>query len=1201
MGLNNQGLILANESAGMTIDLSNVAGVTRANTGTLRAAGGTLTITGSSLANTGGVIDAAGSNVAITGSSTITGGTLQSSAGGKMLLQGSSNLVNVSNTGQTEIANADTGFLSGTFTNTGNLQLASTANTTDLRLNGDVTLTGAGSVTMSNYANNRIFGNSGSATEVLTNAAGHTIQGAGQLGVNQMGLNNQGLILANESAGLTINTSAAGGLTNNGTMRASGGTLTINDALTGTGTIQIDPASVMTLANLANTQGQLVMGAAGSTLNIGTQNLTINSDYTNVAAGGGNSFNRRAGVTGAGQIIAGGDAAQAITGTGVTDGNTANATLTIGNVRVGVTTVDYQMANTGTTGPALRGAIQTTANGANLTDSRLSGAGVTAGNYNTGAPGNDSGNLGVTFTAASAGALAPLTGQVLNLTSNFDNIANQKLNIVLGANAAAYNIAVGNATPTPLNFGNRHVGDVVNQALTVHNTAAADGFSEKLNASFGATTGAATNNNGIISQLAAGGSNASAMSVSMDTSSAGAKSGSATLNYVSDGTGTSGLANIAVGDQVIDVTGSVYRLASANNLGAITFGNVHVGDTVQQALSITNTAVNDAYSEKLNASFGASSDGRIITSGGINLLAAGSTDNGSMVVGLNTSAAGSVNGTQVINFASDGVGTSGLGITALASQTIGVSGDITTSGSVFRLAGASPATPNPVDFGNVRVGTLAGQALSISNTAASDGFSEKLNASISSNGAPVTASGSFNLLGPQATDSTSLHVSIDTSSAGAKSGSATIALVSDGTGTSDLGQTNLASQTVDVSGKVYRLADPTLNTSSASLAARVGDTAPQAAISVSNTSPDEYTEGLKASIGATPAGFSTSGNIANLAANDTDASTLQVALNTGAAGTFGGNAQVDFASTGAGTTGEADISVGSQMVNLVGKVYQKASALVQSAVDFGIVHVGDMVATRNVQVDNTATTAALNDTLIGGIGGAGGPFSATGSLAGIVQGGSDSSSLNVGLNTSTAGVFSSNATVNLASHNADMADLFLADASVMLNAQVNNYANADLNKTGGDGGFSQSGKVFTLDFGNVILGASANSWLEVLNDVVGPADLLDGLFNFLDAQDFLYAGFGGFSDLAAGNSVGGLNVGFDSGGRALGMYGDDILLASLGHNMSGYSGALDNITLRIRANVVQGGGTVPEPGTLYLAALALLSMRLMQVRRRRMN
>ena len=248
------------------------------------------------------------------------------------------------------------------------------------------------------------------------------------------------------------------------------------------------------------------------------------------------------------------------------------------------------------------------------------------------------------------------------------------------------------------------------------------------------------------------------MTVGLDTSSAGAKTGSVDINYVSDGAGTSGLAAIAAGSQTINLSGDVYRLASANTLGAVSFGNVHVGDSVQQALGIINTAVNDGFSEKLNASFGGATDSRITTNGGsIIQLGAGASDNVSMIVGLDTSAAGTVNGTQTVLFASDGTGTSGLGITGLPSQGVNVSGDITTSGSVYRLASASPAAPNPVNFGNVRIGTATDQALTISNTALNDGFSEKLNASITSNGTPVTASGAFTLLGPQETNNTSLR------------------------------------------------------------------------------------------------------------------------------------------------------------------------------------------------------------------------------------------------------------------------------------------------------------------------------------------------------------------------------------------------------------------------------------------------------------
>ena len=56
-------------------------------------------------------------------------------------------------------------------------------------------------------------------------------------------------------------------------------------------------------------------------------------------------------------------------------------------------------------------------------------------------------------------------------------------------------------------------------------------FSEDLNASFSGSTGAATHNGGSVNGLIAGASNAAAMNVGVNTSSAGAKSGSVTLDY----------------------------------------------------------------------------------------------------------------------------------------------------------------------------------------------------------------------------------------------------------------------------------------------------------------------------------------------------------------------------------------------------------------------------------------------------------------------------------------------------------------------------------------------------------------------------------------------------------------------------------------------------------------------------------------------
>jgi len=396
--------------------------------------------------------------------------------------------------------------------------------------------------------------------------------------------------------------------------------------------------------------------------------------------------------------------------------------------------------------------------------------------------------------------------------------------------------------------------------------------------------------------------------------------------------------------------------------------------------------------------------------------------------------------------------------------------------------------------------------------------------------------------------------------------------------------TPLTFQTINMNAEVYRLANPTLNTPSIALAARVGDASPSAGVSITNTSPDIYTEGLKVSINTASAGFTASGAIANLSAGGTDASTLRVGLNTGTAGSFAGTAALTLASTGAGTTGAPDLGLPGQNVNLSGKVYTPAvTQVANTTVNFGIVHVGDAVGAKALTVTNAAPVTPLNDVLRGSLGPASGPFTTGGNLgAGLGPGASDSTRLTAALNTASAGVFSSSAILSSQSHNADMTDLALT-TSIALSAQVNNYANPVFNKTSGDGIFGRSGLNFTLDFGNVLLNSGIESaLLAVLNDVAAPADLLDGsfTFDFGTTQDFLLSGYNPFKDIAAGGSFGGLSVELDTSN--LGNFTDSIILHSLGHNASGFRGELPTISLVLHGNVIEGGGEVPEPATWLL-------------------
>jgi len=1217
----NNGTLIGNQSNALTISSSG----TVINNNIVRADDGTVNVSGTDLGQGAlGVIEAInGGTVNLNANATVTGGTFTTASGGQIRTTSAhvATIANVTNNGTFNVVDNSALVLSATVTNNGALNLNSLGNPTALRVAGNVTLGGTGITTLGNVATNRIV--AAGAGDQLTNGAGHTIQGSGSFGAGStMNIVNQGTITANQANALTIQVDGAhtvnnqvGGLlqatggrtlnlnnaiANNGTIAANSGVVNANFGFTGTGTASTSGTGQLNVA-AASTVGTLINNGGNATaLSLGANNITVSGDYTNANWGDGNTFNRRANVSGTGQILAGGDVVQKVTGSNVTGGDTANATLTINNVRVGANDFAYQIANSGNSGPALRGAVQTQVNGAQLNDGRLSGTGVTPGNYNAGGPGSNSGDRTVTFTVASAGTLAPLTGQVLNLRSNFDNLADQKLNIALGAGAAAYNAATGNATPAPVQLANQRINGNASAGLTVTNTAAAGAFSEDLNAAFGSSTGAASGS-GSISGILAGASNAGAMTVAVDSSAAGARSGTVTLNYQTAGAvnGVSnGLGVASAGSQTITVQGNVYQAALGNLINtSLNFGTVQVGQNVSQALSISNVATGAAgFVEDLNASFGASSGlgaGQISGVGAINGLLAGGTNNSGMTVNVDTNSAGAINGQIAVNYFSAGAvnGVSnGLGVLAVGSQNFGVAGTIQAIGNVIDAANPVINTAPPINLGKVRIGTASPLAVvSVSNQATGNPQAA-LNASISGN-APITASGSFNLLAPGATDASSLHVGMNTSNAGAISGTATIALVSDASNVGNCApncQINLAPQNIAVQGEVYRLADPTLNTNSVNLVARRGDAAPTAAISVSNQSPDGFNEGLKAAIANAPAGFSGSGSIANLAAGGTDAGTLQVVLNTGTAGIFAGQAEVAFESTGAGTTDAADVSVGSRLVGLAGKVYAPAVAQLNTvALDFGIVRVGDVVAARDVSVSNSALAAGLNDTLAASVSGSG-PFTANGSVAGLATGASNApGSLLVGLNTGTAGVFSGTADVAFASQNPDMADLDLGTQGVAVSAQINHLANADFDQLAGLGILSQTESDYVLDFGTVSIGSLLSGILQLDNEISGPADLLSGGFSFTGPVDFAYSGWNSFAGLAAGEAIDGLMIDFNA--LTAGQYADEIIFAGLSSNASGPDLAQSR-RLTILANVVDnGGGPVPEPGSLALLLVAAVA------------
>jgi hypothetical protein len=934
---------------------------------------------------------------------------------------------------------------------------------------------------------------------------------------------------------------------------------------------------------------------------------------------------------------------------------------------------------------------QATGNQQAALDATITGtAPITAsGSFDDLGPGaTDATSLQVGMNTATAGAISGTA--TIGFVSDAGNLGGGQLTLAsqdVQVQGGVYRLAQGDTNPDPVAFGNLRINTTAEQTLTITNTAANDGYSEVLNAAFGTATGDAGDNAGAVNQLAAGGSDASSMVASLDTSVAGVRGGTVTVEYASDGTGTTGEAAISVGSQTISVSGNVFQVAEGNlNTTSLNFGVVQVGESVSQNLSISNIATGPSgFVEDLNAQFGAASgtgSNLISGSGTISGLLAGGTDTTSMVVNVNTASAGTVNGAIAVDYFSAGAvnGVSnGLGTLAVGSQDFGVTGtiqatatvvdqaapvintgqpillgnvregavsptafvsvtneatgnlqaglnaaitgnapvtasgsfdmllpggtdatslqvgmntatagaidgtatiafvsdagnhgggqlnlasqDVQVQGAVYRLAQGA-ADPDPVVFGNLRINTTAEQALTINNTAANDGYSEVLNAAFgTATGDAGDNAGAVNQLAAGGSDASSMVASLDTSAAGVRDGTVTVEYASDGAGTTGEAAISVGSQNIDVTGTVYRLASPEVDTAQpVVLAARVGDAAPTQNLSVTNQSPDAFTEGLKADIGSVDAGFTGSGNIDNLAAGGTDTTSLTVGLaDTSTSQNISGNVNLDFQSTGAGTTGAADIGVGSAAVAGAGPGLPAGRGPGgHPSVDFGIVHVGDVVGAQTVSVTNTAPSAALNDTLAGGfVNLPAGPFDGSGSVSGLGAGQTDAANLAIGLDTSSAGIFDlSGQYLQFASQNPDMADLDLGTLGLDLFAQVNNFANPVFDILSGPGSLTRTGDLFEFSLGTVLDTSGPFSIeLGLFNDTTGPSDFLAGTFDFSLASSFGITGSQTFSGLDAGDFTS-FVVDFNPMSLGLGFYSEMLTLSATGSNASGFSGTV---------------------------------------------
>jgi autotransporter-associated beta strand protein len=949
------------------------------NTGT---SGGTITLlntntyTGGSILNSGILSISADANLgAATSGVAINNATLLTTAGVT-----SSRPITVNSLASRIDAGGNTTTLNGTISGTGGLSTGASGGT--LILGGAGTYSGPTSVNSGTLraAADHVFSANSAYTvasgalldlnnfnETIGSLAGSgTVVGLGTLvtGGNNLSTTFSGVITDPPGSGLDkvgSGTFTLSGInTYSGTTTIDGGVLSISsDANLGgaASTLTINAATLLTTADMLISRS-IVLGSASSTIDAGGHTDVLSgvlsgSGALNTGTSGGTIFLLNANTYTGGTFINSGTVAlgpaASLTTSGVTLGGpstvfdvsalgtysfAASQTLSgIGTVNVGAGATNILTVNGSLTPgrPATLGTLNVTGSltlagtstfrlgtpgtshaAAGLSD-RVAASGdlILGGSAilldNAGANGQGAYGPG-TYKIASYGGIA--SGAFSSTTipgSLHTGLAIDPVNN--GVFLDAYNYAAAGTFATTINFGSVHIGDPVTSPLLISNTAAPGPYAEGLAAGFGSPTGITAT--GSISNLAAGSSDNTSMSVGISTAAVGPQSGGVAVNFTSV---NPSLGNTPLAGTFVTASGTVYAYAAPGTFATpINFGSVHVGDIASSSLLISNTAAPSPYTEGLAAAFGTPTG--LTASGSIANLAAGTSDNTSMTVALITTTPGAQNGTVAVNYTSKAVAGSGLSDTPLGSATASVTGAV--------YAYAAPGTfATTLNLGSFHVGDTAAATLPISNNAIGGAFAEGLAAGF---GTPtgVTATGSIANLVAGSADSTSMNLSFSTVAAGAQNGTVAVNYTSKAVAGSGLSDTPLPGVVINASAAVYAYAAPGTVPASIDLGnVHVGGTASAATLTISNITPaGAFSEGLAAGFGAAPGGISATGSIANLAAGSSDNSSLALSLVTTTAGAQGGTVAVNYTSKAVAGSGLSDSPLPGATITLTGNVY----------------------------------------------------------------------------------------------------------------------------------------------------------------------------------------------------------------------------------------------------------------------------------------
>ena len=293
MNFTNNGLVDANQPAGINFRLATAAGANVTNNGIMRASnGGTLRFYNGSAAdlvtNTNGRIEALdGSTVRLAAAVTLDGGILATSGSGAIRGDaaggGSGTYLNVTNTGTMAIADNETMRIAGNFTHNGVLRMDGTSGTgVNLYFSNGTTIGGSGTISMTASGTNYIYGNNHGDT--LSIGSGITLRGGCQIspafsGTGILQITNAGLIESTSYIRIALHDAGNANMVNTGTLRAAAGaTLELHAFSQGTkltnngGLIELLDAAKLTAHSalqLLQTSGTISLNAATMTVPFG--------------------------------------------------------------------------------------------------------------------------------------------------------------------------------------------------------------------------------------------------------------------------------------------------------------------------------------------------------------------------------------------------------------------------------------------------------------------------------------------------------------------------------------------------------------------------------------------------------------------------------------------------------------------------------------------------------------------------------------------------------------------------------------------------------------------------------------------------------------------------------------------------------------------------------------------------------------------